>query len=196
MDHLEWFNEKAAIWDTIATKRTLGLLYNVIQSLNIANNSSVLDVATGTGILVPWLLEAVGPGGRLVAFDFSPEMIARAKSKYNSGVEFMVVDVHSLPLKNDTFDEVICNSAFPHFTDKPWAMAEMSRVLKLGGRLTICHSASREELNEFHKNMGGAVGNDMLPPDNEMRAMALAVNLTAVKILDGPDTYVMTARKV
>lgn len=196
MDHLQWFNDKAATWDTIATGQTRRLLYNIVQNLNITPGSSVLDVATGTGILVPWLLEAVGTGGRLAAFDFAPEMIARAKEKFKSGVEFLVADVHSLPLKDEVFDEVICNSAFPHFARKPRAMAEMSRVLKNKGRLTICHPAPREQLNEFHKNViGGVVGGDMLPPADEMVKMAREAGLIDISIVDGPDTYVLTARK-
>lgn len=194
MGHLEWFNEKASIWDTIATDRTRSLLKEIIQRLRIAEGSSVLDVATGTGILTPWLMEAVGPGGRLVALDFSPEMIARAKEKFGH-IESMVADVHDIPIKNEAFDEVICNSAFPHFTDQRLAMAEMVRVLRTGGRLTLCHPATREELNEFHKNLGGVVGADMLPCDDEVKAMAASAGLKKIVIADGPHSYVMTGIK-
>lgn len=194
MGHLEWFNEKATIWDTIATDNTRSLLKGIIQGLKITGGSSVLDVATGTGILIPWLMEAVGPEGRIVALDFSPDMIARAKEKFGQ-IEFMVADVNSMPIKNETFDEVMCNSAFPHFTDKFLAMTEMARVLRIGGRLTICHPATREELNEFHKNLGGVVGDDMLPYDDEMKDMAVSAGLKDVVIADGPRTYVLTARK-
>ena len=195
MDHLVWFNEKASIWDSIATEEIKRRLKGIIQSLNISSNSTVLDVATGTGLLLPWLKEAVKPAGRLVALDFSPEMIARAREKYTDGIEFLVADVHSLEFNDNTFDEVICNSVFPHFTDKPRAMAEMFRVLKKGGRLTICHPAPRDELNEFHKNLGGTVGADMLPPADEMTAMAEAAGLAGIEIADGPEIYVLIAGK-
>ncbi len=195
MDHLAWFNEKAAIWDSVAMEETRRRLKEVILSLNISSNSTVLDVATGTGLLLPWLKEAVKPAGRLVAFDFSPEMIARAREKCPDDIEFLVADVHSLELTDNTFDEVICNSAFPHFTDKPRAIAEMSRVLKKGGRLTICNPAPRDELNEFHKNLGGTVSQDMLPPADEMTAMAEDAGLVGIEIVDGPETYVLIARK-
>ncbi|KJS18331.1 MAG: ubiquinone biosynthesis protein UbiE [Peptococcaceae bacterium BRH_c4b] len=194
-DHLSWFNEKASIWDTVATEETRRRLHEVILSLGIAVNSTVLDVATGTGLLIPWLREAAGPGGRLVAIDFSPEMIVRARAKFPDGVEFLVADVHSIDFQDNTFDEVICNSAFPHFANKTQAMAEMARVLKKGGRLTICHPATREELNEFHSKLGGTVGGDMLPPDYEMSAMAEAAGLIGTAIVDGPEYYVLTAWK-
>lgn len=194
MGHLEWFNEKASIWDTIATDQTRGFLKGIIQSLKISEGVSVLDVATGTGILIPWLMDAVGPGGKLAALDFAPEMIARVREKFEH-IESMVADVQNLPIENEVFDEVICNSAFPHFSDKPLAMAEMARVLKTGGRLTICHPATREELNEFHKNLGGVVGGDMLPIDDEMKSMATSAGLKDIVITDGPYTYVMTAIK-
>lgn len=121
-------------------------------------------------------------------------MISRARAKgFPNTVEVLVADVHQLPFADGAFDEVVCNSAFPQFTDQPRAMREMARVLKNGGRLTICHPFPREELNAFHKNLGGAVGGNILPPAEEMEQMAGAAGLERVKIEDCPDRYVFTA---
>lgn len=194
--HLAWFNEKAAVWDSIATPETKEILHQIVQELRIAPGSTVLDVACGTGILLRWLARAAGPAGRVVAVDFSPEMILRARAKeFPATVETLTADVHRLPFTGGSFDEVICNSAFPHFTDQPRAMREMARVLKKSGRLTICHPSPREKLNTFHKNLDGAVSGDMLPPDEEMEQMAIAAGLERVKIEDGPDRYIFTAHR-
>lgn len=74
-------------------------------------------------------------------------------------------------------------------------MAELARVLKKGGRLTVMHASCREELNEFHRNLGGVVGNDMLPDDQEMQAIAEAAQLTGISIVETPKSYLFTARK-
>jgi ubiquinone/menaquinone biosynthesis C-methylase UbiE len=192
--HLVWFNEKAVVWEGIATEETKEKLRRIVQELKIAPGSTVLDGACGTGSLLRWLARGVAPGGRVAAMDFSPEMISRARAKrFPSTVELLVADVHQLPFAGGAFDEVVCNSAFPHFTDNPRAMREMARVLKKGGRLTICHPSPRDELNVFHKNLGGAVGGDMLPPADEMEQMAGAAGLERAAIEDGPDRYVFTA---
>lgn len=193
MSHLQWFNEKAATWDNIATEQTRQRLYRIVQSLHISPGSRILDVATGTGILLPWLLAAAGPTGRVTAIDFAPRMIAEAQKKHPQGVQLLVADVHHLPFADRSFDEVICNSAFPHFTDQPRAMREMARVLVAGGRLTICHPAPRQELNEFHRRLGGVVGNDMLPDTAAMQEMARAAGLVQTTITDGPEIYLFTA---
>lgn len=190
MSHLQWFNEKAASWDSIATEQTRQRLYRIVQNLNLAPGSRILDVATGTGILIPWLLAAAG---RVTAIDFAPRMIEEAQKKHPGGVQLLVADVHNLPFADQSFDEVICNSAFPHFTDQARAMGEMARVLAAGGRLTICHPAPRQELNEFHRRLGGVVGNDMLPDTATMQKMARAAGLVQITITDGPEIYLFTA---
>ena len=196
--HKTWFNEKAAVWDSVVLQEErCQRLYDIIKNLDIQANSVVLDVGTGTGVLIPWLMEVVGLGGKIVAVDFAEEMIERAKAKnFGPAVEFLGADVHKLSLASDYFDEVVCNSAFPHFHNQPLAMQEMARVLKPGGRLTICHPAPREELNNFHCNLGGVVANDMLSAEEEMVLMAKQAGITDVEIKDGPQTYLLTGRKI
>ncbi|AGL00374.1 class I SAM-dependent methyltransferase [Desulfoscipio gibsoniae] len=196
--HREWFNKKAETWDNVVLEaERCHRLFDLITVLDIQRDSRVLDVASGTGILIPWLLEIVGTGGKVVAVDFAEKMIDVARGKYgDTGVDLLVADVQQLPFEDNSFDEVICNSAFPHFAGKLDAMREMSRVLKSGGRLTICHPAPREELNNFHRCLGGVVGNDMLPSESEMRQMAVKAGLDSVFIKDGPATYLFTCRKV
>ncbi|WP_347488883.1 methyltransferase domain-containing protein [Desulfoscipio sp. XC116] len=197
MKHREWFDSMAAKWDsTVLEDKKCQLLFDLITGLNIVKGSRVLDVATGTGILIPRLLNIIGKEGELTAIDFAEKMIARAQSKFKAtGVNFLVADVMQLPFGDNNFDEIICNSAFPHFTHQPKAMQEMARVLKTGARLIICNPAPREELNEFHRSLGGVVGNDMLPAEPEMRHMARQAGLEQVLIQDGPYAYLFTAIK-
>ncbi|WP_242652536.1 class I SAM-dependent methyltransferase [Desulfofarcimen acetoxidans] len=195
--HRTWFNEKAAVWDSnVLKEERCQKLHEIIKNLGIKVNSVVLDVGTGTGVLIPWLKEAVGLTGKIIAVDFAEEMLQFAIAKnFGSSVNILSADVHNLPFENDYFDEVVCNSAFPHFHNKPLAMQEMTRVLKPGGRLSICHPAPREELNSFHRNLGGVVANDMLPAEEEMVSIANRSGLTNIEIKDGPQTYLLTGRK-
>lgn len=71
------YQSKAANYDRSA-QRTMGLRRQVIQLLNLQPGDVVLDVGAGTGLSYAWLLEAVQPGGRVLAFEQSPDMFAMA----------------------------------------------------------------------------------------------------------------------
>lgn len=195
MDNRAWFNNLAGDWDSMMDKEKNKVLEEIINGLEIAPGSVILDVGTGTGLLVPWLVQAASPGGKVVALDYAAEMVARARAKFGHLATFLVADVHTLGFPGESYDLVVCNAAFPHFADKPRAMAEMGRVLKEGGRLYVIHAVTREELNRFHAGLDGPVSGDMLPGDQEMAALARSAGLGDVDIQDGPRYYIMSARK-
>jgi SAM-dependent methyltransferase len=135
----KYFNEKAAHWDQMVEDKTLQGLDLIIKGLEIKPGSVVLDVGTGTGILIPFLKEAVGDSGSIVALDLAEEMLKRAKEKHGEQVRYVQGDIVNTPFEDNSFDEMICNSCFPHFQDKEVAVKEMMRILKPGGRVTVCH---------------------------------------------------------
>lgn len=193
--HRDYFNQKAPIWDNLLTGETLERLKKIIDELAIRPGSFILDAGTGTGVLLPFLVEAAGPEGKVVALDIAEEMLARARAKNPGNVEFVLADISCTPFREDTFDEIICNSCFPHVTDKPRALAEMARILKPGGRLVICHPMSREAVNDLHRSLGGVVANDLIPDDDKMQELCRQCGLVEVEIVNTREKYVLKARK-
>lgn len=194
--HREYFNSKAPVWDSLLKEETLARLKEFVAGLAIKPGSTVLDVGTGTGVLLPFLAAATGPGGKVVALDIAEEMLARAKSKNTAGnVTFVHGDITETPFCPGTFDEIICNSCFPHIVDRPRAVREMARILKPGGRLVIFHPQSREAVNEIHRSLGGVVANDLLPEDAAMLALLQENGFPAVALSSTPEKYQVTAYK-
>jgi len=165
------------------------------KRLNIEPGSTLLDVGTGTGVFLPFLLKEIGGGGRIIGSDFAEKMLSKARAKgFDGNIDYLQTDVTSAPLRDEIFDIVVCYSSFPHFQDKPGALGEMNRVMKSGGRLLICHTSSRARINEIHRQIP-AVQKDTIPDADEMQLMLSAAGFTEIKIEDNNDSYLASARK-
>lgn len=106
--------------------------------LELNADSSVLDVASGTGASAFAVAERFGC--RVTGVDLSAGNIERANEEadrrgLSARVTFMVGDAERLPVEPATFDALLCECAFCTFPDKPRAAAEFARVLKPGGRV-------------------------------------------------------------
>lgn len=194
MDRVDFFNEHASRWDDLEVE-DIGLrLARVVSMSKAQEGERVLDVGTGTGVLIPHILRVVGSHGSIVAVDISPEMIAVAKAKgFPENVEFLLADIEKTGLPSNSFDRVICNAAFPHFTDKSRALSEMIRMLRPGGTLVISHPIGREAVNNLHRNVSPVVAEDRVPTADKMRTMLSDAGLVDVYVLDEPDFYLASA---
>jgi len=190
-----FFNQKAAIWDEIVSERDMTKLERMSQRLNIEPGSTVLDVGTGTGVFIPFLLSKLGRNGHIVALDIAEKMLEKAKAKgFNGNINFLCADVTNIPLDDEIFDFIVCYSTFPHFQDKPRALAEMKRVIKSSGKLLICHTSSRTTINEIHRQIP-EVAKDIIPDEGEMQIMLSKAGFTDIKIEDKSESYLASARK-
>ncbi len=189
-----YFNQKAAIWDETVAEKDTAKLERMAKRLKIKPGSIVLDVGTGAGVFIPFLLSEIGQSGRIIALDFAEKMLSRARAKgFNGNIDYLCADVTNIPQRDEIFDIIVCYSSFPHFQDKSRALAEMNRVIKRGGRLLICHTSSRARINQIHRQIP-AVENDIIPDEGEMQIILLGAGFTDIKI-DDSESYLASARK-
>ena len=155
----------------------------------------VLDAGCGSGVLVPYLLDRIGPTGILNELDFSENMIeANRRLHVQDNIRFIVADAESAPLNDASCDVLICFSCFPHFDDKERAMMALSRILKTNGVFLVSHFDSSEDLNKHHESCN-AVMHDRLPDEAGMRELFQEAGLNIELFVDEPGFYCILARK-
>ena len=198
MDRNTFFNEMASGWDErFYTHELKDRLAGIISLFNIRGGERLLDVGSGTGGIIPYLLDASGPNGIIHAIDYAEEMvkIAREKFTHESRVVFHVGSVEDLPFEDGFFDRVICFGAFPHFEDQAVALREMNRVLKSQRNLVIAHALSSEEIKDHHRK-ADPVKYDCLPDEPDMRLLLQNAGFSISRLLDRQGLYLCESLKV
>lgn len=192
----QFFDERAKGWEEKCYPDSVrARLWPMVEGFALPTGGHVLDMGTGPGTLIPYLRRAIGPQGRITAFDASPGMVEMARLKCQDGcTEVLCASAMDMPFEDGSFDAVICFAAFPHFTDKGLALREMARVTKCGGSIVIAHLLGRKQL-EAHHGSHPAVEDDHLPSDEVITELFLQAGLPAPEILDRDDYYEARTRK-
>jgi demethylmenaquinone methyltransferase/2-methoxy-6-polyprenyl-1,4-benzoquinol methylase len=199
----QFFNDSAEKWidmwyrdpETGEEKKHHKDFQRLFAMMPLAPGHCVLDAGCGTGVLVPYILNAIGNQGTLYALDFAENMIDVNSMRHPmENVRFLVSDVEHAPLEDASCDVVICFSCFPHFQDKALAIRTLGRILKPRGILIIAHFDSSEGINHRHKSCH-AVMHDHLPGEAAMRTMIVRGGFDIEAFIDEKGFYYIQAVK-
>lgn len=149
----EIFSSIAPSYDLLNSVLSLGLhkrwKRRAVKEARLREGDSALDLCTGTGDIALYLTKKVGPRGKIVALDFSEEMLVLArlkaqKAKVNQIIDFQLGDAMNLNLPNDSFHAVTIGFGIRNVDNIKRTFAEIHRVLKPGGRI-VCLEFSHAE---------------------------------------------------
>jgi demethylmenaquinone methyltransferase/2-methoxy-6-polyprenyl-1,4-benzoquinol methylase len=107
-----------------------------VRAAGVQPGDAALDVCCGTGDFAVELRRAVGPSGRVVGLDFSPQMLEMARRK-SSAVEWLQGDALALPYADGEFAAACVGFGVRNLSDHRRGFAEMARVVRPGGRV-VC----------------------------------------------------------
>lgn len=139
MTDSEGWDARAKGWSSNSKefeRHVLPLTEQMLVRAQLAPGQRVLELACGPGGLVTPVIDAISPGGSLVATDIAPKMVAAAKEMHSAtGVEFMEMGIDWLNSPSGVADRILCRFGYMFAADPAAALHEARRVLRGGGLL-------------------------------------------------------------
>ena len=164
---------------------------NPTASAGLKPGETVVDLGSGGGLDVFLAARKVGPTGRAIGIDMTPEMLDLARGNAEKAgipnVEFHLATIDRLPLPDASADCVISNCVINLAPDKSAVFREVARVLKPGGRLAVSDIALKRELPP-------ELGDDLMAyvgciagaiPIEEYRRGLVDAGFAHVEVIDG-----------
>lgn len=193
MDKKEFFDNMAENWDK--DKNISPEKYRrIVRELMIENGNRILDVGTGTGVLIPFLLES-DKNIEIYAIDYSKKMIEKFKEKgFPENVKGFVMDIHKTDFEDNFFNRIVANACFPHFDDKEKAVKEIYRILKKDGIFLISHPNGRKFVNQLHRKIY-PVNKDIIPSVKKLKRFIEKIGFELIKSIDEDDFFLISFKK-
>lgn len=196
MDERAFFDNLAPTWDANEVLSTPERVNHILDFIRIKPGAAVLDLGTGTGVLLPYLAERVGESGSITAVDYSSGMLKRAKEKYENLIPrpvFLNLDFENEMVKGE-FDNIILYCVYPHLHTPVDTLKWLLKVnLKDDGVISVAFPCNEDFINNIHKEKHSE--SDRLPSAQELAKYLKEEGLKAEVIIASDDCYLINISK-
>lgn len=180
--------------DKVPEGSNLGLgCGNPTALASLKKGEIVLDLGSGAGFDCFLAADKVGPEGKVIGVDMTPEMLEKARENAQkdniNNIEFRLGEIENLPVADGVIDIIISNCVINLSTDKGKVFSEAFRVLKPGGRIMVSDIVLTRELPDIiRENVSAYVGciAGAVIKEDYLEAIRKA-GFTDVKILEETD---------
>ena len=164
-----------------------------MDAAGIREESAVLDIACGTGVLFPFYLQR--GVSSVTGADISEQMVSVCRRKYDGcqRVEVLCADAEVYPFE-ERYDACMVFNAFPHFCNPKALLKNLRCALKEGGTLTVAHDRGRAALDRHHEGTASQVSCGLIS-ENELAALFEACGYTDVYQYADDGIYIVTGVK-
>ncbi|MBD3403930.1 arsenite methyltransferase [candidate division GN15 bacterium] len=135
---------------------------NPVALAQVAEGETVLDLGSGAGLDLILAAKKVGPTGRVIGLDMTPEMIETCrKNLERAGVtngEVRMGEMEAMPVDDAEIDWIISNCVINLSPEKEKVFAESFRVLKPGGRLMVSDIVTIDLPEEYRDDLAAWAG--------------------------------------
>jgi SAM-dependent methyltransferase len=188
-----FFACRAATWDA-KFGDDLPAYCTAVAGASIRRNGAVIDVGCGTGRALSPLREAVGPAGRVIAVDVTPEMLDAARpAAGRAGASLVIADARALPFADGSADAIFAAGLVNHLPDTATGLRELARVTSPGGLLVLFHPSGRAALAARH---GHALSPDEPLAEGPLRTSTAASGWKLTAYDDTRDRFFAVAQRV
>jgi ubiquinone/menaquinone biosynthesis C-methylase UbiE len=166
-------------------------LEKIVAEGKIKAGDTVLDVGTGTGILIP-IINKYDPG-HIYACDLSEAMLVQLSSKRLPNVETILADVRDLGLPADSVDVVFINACYPNIVDKTGAFHSLSRMMTPEGRMVISHPLGKSFIRSLSARTTFPL--DDFPDRSDAQVLFKPFGFEIETFIDEPKLYILVVSK-
>jgi ubiquinone/menaquinone biosynthesis C-methylase UbiE len=165
-------------------------LEKIVAHGKITKGDTVLDVGTGTGILIP-IIKKYKPS-RIYACDLSERMLQQLRKNYPY-VKTIMADVRDLKLPEGSIDTVFINACYPNIVDKAGAFSNISKLTKAKGRMVISHPLGKTFILTLKNSVPFPL--DEFPEELEAGALLKPFGFEIETFIDESKLYILVATK-
>lgn len=192
---IDFFDALAPKWDENEIRSTPERIKSILSKLPIHNGMNVLDLGTGTGVLVPYLSEMVGEEGHVTAIDLSEGMLSLARKKYGDlkNVNFLRIDFEEEQIPG-VYDVAMLYSVYPHLHAPADTLQWLFKMnMTNDGVIVIAFPSDENFINNIHHER--KADHDHLPPAHVLAEMICRWGFEAEVLADSEDEYIIAIHR-
>lgn len=188
-----FFTARAANWD-VKFGDDLPAYAKAVHEAGVRPGDVALDVGCGTGRALPALATAVGPAGRVIGLDCTPDMLGEAcRAGRNTAATLIVGDARRLPFAGGAVDVIFAAGLINHLPDPVAGLTELARVTRPGGTLAMFHPVGRAALATRH---GRTLRPDEALAETRLTPLLAGAGWVLTSYEDGDDRFLALAKRI